>query len=930
VSHLRLRLLTAAAALIALSFSGGANAASSELFFSEYIEGSSNNKALEIYNGTGAAVDLAAGGYSVQMFFNGSVSPGLTINLTGTVAAGDVHVVANSAASATILAQADQTNGSGWFNGDDAIVLRKGGVGGTIVDSIGQIGFDPGTEWGTGLVSTADNTLRRKLSVSAGDTTADDVFDPAPGWDGFASDSFDGLGGHGGVAGVTLSCGGPLTHLAGATATRTISATDADGRVTGIQIDSITPSASPGSITLGSVTPALVFGGTASATLTATGLAVGTYTVAFSASNNDIPIAQVGTCTLQVVASAIRPIGEVQGPVGSTANGQTHVTPLLGKRVYVQGVIYEKTLSRSAAGVPSRGFFIQNTASQADGDSTTSDGLFVFMGNNTSLIGGYVPQVGDSVVLSGTASEFFNLTQLTSASLERFDGTALDIDVVLPPVEVSPPNLLVEANRYWERLEDMRVAVPAGSLVTDGLDSFPGTADSEMWVIRGDHEVAVRTDPFTNRVFRDAHPLDNLPGLFDDGNGYRILVGPNGLKAAATDTEVVLPPSRTFAKVSNTLVGGLNYSFSKYRIETTVTPALVNGIDPSLNAPPTASNRHVEYSVGDFNVENLYDYRDDPNDGCDFTGNSGCPGVNPPFDYVPASDAVYQQRLGQIAQQVVGDVHAPDILLVQEAEDQDICKVVAGALSCGAADNADGKPDTLQELALRISAQGGPTYQAVYDRDGSDDRGIVAALMYRTDRVELLPATADHPVLGNSPEVEYRVAGNAYNNQVQNPKALNAPLPAEIASLPSNQRDGLQVYTRDPQVGFFRVWRTAVGVGAWTDEYPGRAREAAHRAGHVPRCDRRSPRRRRARGGRRRLQRLSGAGRPVPDAEREQPARRSLRIRADKPLGRPRRGGAAGGVLVRVRRPGADARWPVRDAEPRGRAERDSGGARQR
>ncbi len=34
-------------------------AASSELFFSEYIEGSSNNKALEIYNDTGAAIDLA-------------------------------------------------------------------------------------------------------------------------------------------------------------------------------------------------------------------------------------------------------------------------------------------------------------------------------------------------------------------------------------------------------------------------------------------------------------------------------------------------------------------------------------------------------------------------------------------------------------------------------------------------------------------------------------------------------------------------------------------------------------------------------------------------------------------------------------------------------------------------------------------------------
>ena len=44
-------------------------AAPTELFFSEYIEGSSNNKAVEIYNGTGAAINLAAGAYNVQMFF---------------------------------------------------------------------------------------------------------------------------------------------------------------------------------------------------------------------------------------------------------------------------------------------------------------------------------------------------------------------------------------------------------------------------------------------------------------------------------------------------------------------------------------------------------------------------------------------------------------------------------------------------------------------------------------------------------------------------------------------------------------------------------------------------------------------------------------------------------------------------------------------
>jgi len=198
-----------------------------DLFFSEYIEGSSNNKALEIYNGTGSAIDLAAENYVVQMYFNGNATPGLTINLTGTVANGDVFVLAHGSASAVILAQADQTNSfSGWFNGDDAIVLRKGGANGTIVDSIGQVGFDPGTQWGTGLISTADNTLRRKASITSGDNDSSNVFDPSNQWDGFATDTFDGLGSHtiavatptvtiAEVAGITLTAGTPVDSNGG-------------------------------------------------------------------------------------------------------------------------------------------------------------------------------------------------------------------------------------------------------------------------------------------------------------------------------------------------------------------------------------------------------------------------------------------------------------------------------------------------------------------------------------------------------------------------------------------------------------------------------------------------------------------------------------------------------------------------------------------
>ena len=109
-----------------------------------------------------------------------------------------------------------------------------------------------------------------------------------------------------------------------------------------------------------------------------------------------------------------------------------------------------------------------------------------------------------------------------------------------------------------------------------------------------------------------------------------------------------------------------------------------------------------------YNLENLYDFRDDPTDGCDFAGNTGCPGVSPPFDYVPAQPGRPTTTGSSTSPtQITVDLHSPDILLTQEAEDQDICSIVAGALACGGPEAGDGKPDTLQELALAIAAAGG-------------------------------------------------------------------------------------------------------------------------------------------------------------------------------------------------------------------------------
>jgi hypothetical protein len=346
----------------------------------------------------------------------------------------------------------------------------------------------------------------------------------------------------------------------------------------------------------------------------------------------------------------------------------------------------------------------------------------------------------------------------------------------------------------------MRIRVPAGSLATSGRDVFASTADSEVWLIRGDDPLAQRADPFARRVFRDAHPLDDQPSpLFDNGNGNRIMIAGLGVKATAGDSTALLPPARLFDTLDQDAVGGLYFTFEKFAVQVE-SAAFAPGVDPSTNAAPEPADRDRELAVSTYNVENLYDYRDDPTDGCDFAGNAGCPGVRPPFDYVPGSQAEYDERLGAIAQQITADLHSPDLLLTQEAEDQDICRVVQGVLTC---DAGDGKPDTLQELALAIGAAGGGTYDAAYDRDGADDRGIVAGFLFRTDRLSLVIPAAGDPVLGTAPGVDYRAAGLPANSDVQNPKALNADLPDDVDT--STGTDGSNVYTRAPQVARFRV-----------------------------------------------------------------------------------------------------------------------------
>jgi uncharacterized protein len=184
-------------ALSALAFSAfvAAPAAADEppstdgLLISEYVEGSSNNKALEIYNGTGEPVDISR--YAIDVYFNGNTSAQRFALTGGDVEHGDVYVFAHSSASGDILTAADQTTGSGLWNGDDAIAVVEVATGST-VDSLGQEGVDPGSAWSSGGVSTANQTLRRVELTR--DTDPADAYDPSEQFAGFPQDTFDDLG----------------------------------------------------------------------------------------------------------------------------------------------------------------------------------------------------------------------------------------------------------------------------------------------------------------------------------------------------------------------------------------------------------------------------------------------------------------------------------------------------------------------------------------------------------------------------------------------------------------------------------------------------------------------------------------------------------------------------------------------------------------
>ncbi|HEY8364866.1 MAG TPA: InlB B-repeat-containing protein [Haloplasmataceae bacterium] len=136
---------------------------SSDLFISEYFEGTSNNKYIEIFNNTGKTIDLSI--YKIVIYVNGATTPTNKLNLSGSLAHGDILVIYNNQANlkAIINSGGLPTNNQVMsFNGDDVIALVKNE---NIIDIFGKIGAK--SSWTIGGVANAskDHTIIRKGDI---------------------------------------------------------------------------------------------------------------------------------------------------------------------------------------------------------------------------------------------------------------------------------------------------------------------------------------------------------------------------------------------------------------------------------------------------------------------------------------------------------------------------------------------------------------------------------------------------------------------------------------------------------------------------------------------------------------------------------------------------------------------------------------------
>jgi uncharacterized protein len=377
--------------------------------------------------------------------------------------------------------------------------------------------------------------------------------------------------------------------------------------------------------------------------------------------------------------------------------GVAHVSPVVGAFVETTGIV---------TAVESNGFYLQDP--RGDGDPATSDGLFIYTVSASGVVAGQQVRVIGTVAEfqpGGAGSQNLTVTELIGAEVQVLRASQpLPLPVVIGGAGSLPPTEVIDDDGFalfdpatdgidfHETLEGMRVVL-GDALAVSARNGF-----GELYAVSDRGAFATRINARSGITL----------GLWD-GNPERLQLQLDDDLLPGFD-----PAVRTGDRLGH-VAGVVGYAFGNYEVKVTAAFRVTGGGLLPETAPPA---REHALSIASYNVLNLDPLVEDR----DLVGS-----------WQDVDDDVGSGRFDRIAQQIVERLRAPDILALQEVQDDD------GAQQTG----VTGAGLTWATLIEAIVAAGGPAYEwrdlpPADDADGGQPGGnIRVGFLFDPARVAL-------------------------------------------------------------------------------------------------------------------------------------------------------------------------------------------------
>jgi predicted extracellular nuclease len=389
-------------------------------------------------------------------------------------------------------------------------------------------------------------------------------------------------------------------------------------------------------------------------------------------------------------------------------------TPYLGKPVIVEGVVVGD-FQGNEFGQQLGGFNLQEESSDADTDQATSEGIFVFAPNDDVSI-------GDIVEVTGTATEFNGLTEITDVTSVTVVGHDED------EVDATMVSLPVSAISDWEAYEGMLVTFPQNLFISEffNFDRFGEIVLSDTRQYQGTH--VAEPGAAANAV-----TAGNLLGriTLDDARSSQ-----NPDPAIHPDGEIfTLDHSFRGGDILEDVTGTVDWSFGLYRIQPVhLADGGVEGPNVdyvSANPRPTNPDPIAgDVRVATFNVLNFFTHIDDGTDDCGPTGTLECRGADDADEYRRQLDKLVAGVIALDAdivgiQEIENDVrtddgdraHDPVLTLVEELNEAEGSDVWAWVGAAGHYNDYPVRNEIIYRVAT-VSPEGDPIALA---NDAFDD-----------------------------------------------------------------------------------------------------------------------------------------------------------------------------------------------------------------